>query len=320
MSYIISLKKSRKWFQFCKEVSATINNQNKEEVLNLYLESISQYHPLTIAETTLKICKVVHSIALLEKSIDTIKECSMYQGDFSVQIIHLEIQKNLFRVEEGDFEGIEKHLFELKTSQKDLPTRVVEIYHFLGFKYFEKTGNLEYAINHLVSYVELSKDETVYSTLARYTLVSPTFFNFLKIYSIISSTSTGDLYTDIYEIVQNGDTKKILEKKKYLEDTFGEDSRNIIEKTHFIKLINLCFKEKSRQISLEKLQEDLGTEIHSFLLRAFGLGLIKGWVDGNILYFSTILPRTLPTEELEKMKEKYSNWRKKVGETIAMIQ
>ncbi len=316
-----NLKNERKWYQFCKSICREINKENAPGLHDSYLESISQYHPLTICETTLVISKFLdhpRAIALIDKSIEVIKECNMYNGTFEIQVIHLEIQKHLFLVESGEFEGVEKKLYELK--KMELPPSVYQIYNYLGFRYFEKTGNVDYCIKYLISYIELSKDESLYNTLARYTLISQTFFNFIKIYSLVKMDEG---LKEVYEAVQNGETKKV--EGMNLKGLFGDSYRTVIEKTYFIGLINLCFEEKSRQVSLGKLQEGLGLseeDIHPFLLRAFGLGLLKGWVDEKkkILYFSTILPRTLPKEELEKMKEKYTTWKKKVSETILMIK
>lgn len=318
---MIDLRNERKWYQFCKSICKEVNKENVSSIHDLYLESISQYHPLTISETTLIISQFLDTpkaIRLIDKSIEAIKDCNMYNGTFEIQVIHLEIQKHLFLVQAGEFEGVEKKLYGLK--EMELPPRVYQLYNFLGFRYFEKTGNIDYSIGYLISYIELSKDESLYNTLARYTLISQNFFNFIKIYSLVEMDPQ---LKEVYEVVQNGDTKRV--ESMNLKDLFGDSYKTVVEKTYFIGLINLCFEEKSRQIPLGKIQDGLGLkeeDIHPFLLRAFGLGLLKGWVDEKkkMLYFSTILPRTLPKEELEKMKEKYTAWKKRVTETLVMIK
>ncbi|EOB11604.1 26S proteasome non-ATPase regulatory subunit 13 [Nosema bombycis CQ1] len=318
-------KNNRQWYQLCKEIIKSITKDNSNIIYSLYLESITQYHPLTITESSLLISKYLQfkdAISLLEKSKNVIKECNMYHGDFNIQIVHLEIQMCLYKIEIGEFKQIEKKLYEFK--KMDLPVKVYELYNFLGFKYFEKTGNIEYCINYLINYIELSKDKTYYEILAKYTLISRKFFNFMRVYAFEGFSEIR--INSIYEIVQNGETKRIEKEKNELKKIFTQEEVEIlIEKTYFIGLINLCFKEKSRKIELSKIQEILGineNDLNSFLVKAFGLNLLKGWIDEvkGILYFSTILPRTLPKEELEKMKDKFGVWKRKVKEAISMLE
>ncbi|XP_015189401.1 PREDICTED: transcription elongation factor spt5-like [Polistes dominula] len=125
---------------------------------------------------------------------------------------------------------------------------------------------------------------------------------------LVDLNSLDDVERKLYEIF----LVKLMKLSKqftlqYRKTMFGERKDVVKEKAYLIGLINLCFKETERKVTFEKINEELFIDedkIHGFVLKAFGLGLLKGWIDecNNILYFNTILPRCLPNEELEKMR------------------
>ncbi|KAK6090920.1 hypothetical protein P3W45_000165 [Vairimorpha bombi] len=326
MNQLIDLKDARQWYQLCEIIPQKINQDNCEDVFNIFIENVFQYHPISLTKCALSISRyysIEKACDLLDKSISSIKDSSMYIGDFQMQVIHLEIQKYILLLENGNTTDVEKMIFEYKKIEMD--TDVYNFYNFMAYKYYESTHNYEYCVRYLLEYVKMTNDVQYMEILAKYSLISKNFFNFVEVFSLESFNKINqDLYRT-YVAVQEGNTKIFDEYKILLEKMFSDRWIIVREKAYFIGLINLCFKQDERKISFKVIQDELKIsegDINSFLLKAFGLNLLKGWIDGHnkLLYFNTIIPRCLPKEELVKMMSKYDEWRIRVEKAIKMVE
>ncbi|KAF5141712.1 hypothetical protein G9O61_00g002540 [Vairimorpha ceranae] len=328
---ILDLKENRMWFDICKSIPLIINNQNADEIWNIFFENILQYHPSSLTEAALHMSEFYStekSIELISKSLVAINDSQMYTGNFKMEIMHLEIKKCILLIEAGKFDDVESKIFEFKRIEMDI--EVYKLYNFLAFKYYEITNNYEYCVRYIYEYLKISSnlcssDMSLLELFAKYSLVSKNFFNFVEGSSLRGFNKINEDLYRAYIAVQEGNIELINKHKDMLDVIFGKKCYIVREKAYFIALINLCFKQEDRFLSFAIIQDELGIsedEIYGFLLKAFGLGLVKGWIDGynKILHFNTIIPRCLPKDELIKMKNKVMEWKNKVRQAISMIE
>ncbi|WUR03087.1 proteasome subunit RPN9 (RPN9) [Vairimorpha necatrix] len=324
---LISLKDNRKWFHLCDLIPEIINDHNSEEILSIFLQNISQYHPASLVHATLSLSKHFSpekSIEIISNSISSIKESNMYSGNFKMEIVNLEIQKCILQVQTDQLNDIESQIFKFK--EFEMTPEVYKLFNFLAFLYYEKSGNHENCVKYLLEYVKKNNEEiNNLELLAKYSLVSRKFFNFIEIFSLKNFDKINEDIYKIYIAVQEGNTKLVDKYIKIIHNIFGDKYQIVREKAYFIGLINLCFKENKRILGFEKIQEELEIreeEINGFLLKALGFGLIKGWIDdkNKVLYFNTIIPRCLQEAELNKMKNKFGEWKEKIRQAIEMIE
>ncbi|AFN84166.1 hypothetical protein EROM_111850 [Encephalitozoon romaleae SJ-2008] len=323
---IKKLQGERKWMQFCCMIIDSMNTHPIDKLLDVFLESAGQIHPRSSYEVFLAFSERLapeEGIRVLAIGEDIIGGSVLYSELFEVEKMILEIKKCLLLIEINELKGIEKRLFEWKNLK--MPRNVRIMYNLLGFKFYQKIQNVEAAFSHLLKYVNLSETEELMDTLVEYALLSKEFFNFTLIASLpgFDKMKNKNL-KEIFMMFREGNVKGLEEKHNKLNEIFGSSADIIKEKAYMIALINICFSEVGKKVSIKKIEELLkipSKMVIYIVLKSFGLGLINGWIDGEegILYFDSLIPRALQKEEVVKLKEKYDIWEKKVQEVIVML-
>lgn len=403
METLLSFSQNRMWHHLTFNIPTTITHSNKQQIYDLFLSNIFQYHPISITECITKICRFYDTnkaIDLINKGLDAIKDSHMYSGEFNSLVVELEIYKSVLMLEKDDKDvsmsieenkneevsssicsnvdvgknacknqdlnknivsGIsyaEKCVFEFKNIEMN--DKVFSSYNFLSYKYYEKGGDYENCVWKLLKYmkyvqkcsdnsnvcnnnsgdnntctitsdvtsnINISKESylILLEKLVKYSLISKNFYNFTEINTLHEFDKISPLLKQYFQLVQEGNSKQVEQNYQQIEQLFGNHALTIRKKVYYVGLINLCFSQTTRSISFKQIQDNLNVsdhDINSFLLEALGLGLLKGKIDGynKMLYFSTIVPRCLGEEELDKMRWKFGNWRSKIEEVIEMME
>ncbi|KAG5859106.1 hypothetical protein KMI_09g15340 [Encephalitozoon hellem] len=323
---IRKLQGERKWLQFCSMIIDSMNTHPIDKLLDVFLESAGQVHPRSSYEVFLAFSERLapeEGIRVLALGRNIIEGSLLYSEPFEVEKMLLDIKKCLLLVEINEIKGVEKMLFEWKGFK--MPKNVRIMYNFLGFKFYQKIQNVEAAFSYLLRYVSLLGSEELIDTLVEYALLSKEFFNFTLITSLpgFSKMRNKDL-KEIFMMFREGDIRGLEGKNDEFNKIFGDNASIVKEKAYVIALINICFAEAEKKISIKKIEESLkipSKMVIYIVLKSFGLGLISGWINGEegILYFDSLIPRALQKEEVVKLKEKYDVWEKKVQEVIAML-
>lgn len=323
---ITKYKDQRKWAQFSRMIVKNVNDNNSQQLCTMFLDNIHQIHPKTITETALAMTgslKPESAIELLNTAKEAIHTSILYSGNFELEVVSLEIVKSLILVEQGELEGIEKNIYGWKNLMMN--ERMLTMYNFLAFKFYDKIHNLENAFKYLFEYVKLNPEANLMEVLTMYSLVSYEFFNFTSISTLPGFEAVKEeSLLKIFTAVQAGDISFITPNQKTLTDIFQNKAEIITEKVHMIALVNLCFYEPKKQLSFEAIEESLqidSAKCNYYLLKALGLGLIKGWIDGGkrTLYFDSIAPRALNNDQILQMKSQFHDWKLRVKTIIKCL-
>lgn len=321
------LQRERKWMQFCSLIIDCMGSSPMDKLLDIFLESAGQAHPRSSCEVFLAFAERLspeEGIKVLAIGEKIIREAVLYSESFEVEKMLLDMRKCLLLVERGDLKGIEKKLFEWKGVK--MARNVDMMYNLLGFKLYEKIQNIEVAFPYLLRYVRASESEDLVDTLVEYAMLSKEFFNFTLITSLPSfEKMKSSSLREIFVMFREGDIRELKNRHDKFTEIFRDRSEIVEEKIYMIALINICFSETEKRISIKKVEELLEisnkTAVY-IILKSFGLGLIEGWMDGEkgILYFDCLVPRVLQTEEITKLKEKFNSWEQRVHEVISMLK
>ncbi|CAD26106.1 hypothetical protein [Encephalitozoon cuniculi GB-M1] len=324
---IRELQRERKWMQFCCAIVDSMDSLPTDKVLNIFLESAGQVHPRSSCEVFLMFSERLNpedGIRILAIGEEIIRNTILYSEPFEVEKMLLEMKRCLLLVEINDLKGIEKKLFEWKSLK--MPKNVRTMYNLLGFKLYQKIRNIEAAFTHLLKYINLSESEDLMDTLVEYAMLSKEFFNYTLITSLpgFNKMKNREL-KEIFIMFREGNVKGLEKRYNKFTEIFGSYADIVKEKAYMIALINICFLEVEKKVSVKKIEEllEISNKMAIYIvLKSFGLGLISGWIDGEegTLYFDSLIPRALQKEEIVKLKEKYDVWEKKVHEVIAMLK
>lgn len=324
---IKKLQAERRWLQLCSAVVASIDRCPATQLLELFMQSAANIHPKSSSEVFLALSERLspeEAIGMLATGQDILDNAVLYSGAFENEKALLEIRRCLLLVELDRVKGVEKKLFEWKGLK--MCRRMQAMYNLLGFRLYEKMQNIESAFAYLLQYVELCPDADVMDVLVQYALLSKDFFNFTSVASLpgfeaMKSKSLRMLLL----LFRDGDIKGLEECDGTFVETFGDCSEVVREKIYMTALLNLCFAEPEKSIRLDVIESALhiSPKICVYMvLKSFGLGLIKGWIDGEaqMLHFSSLLPRSLQPEELSRIRDKFDAWRQRVCEVVSMLK
>jgi 26S proteasome regulatory subunit N9 len=137
---------------------------------------------------------------------------------------------------------------------------------------------------------------------------------------------------DLFLKVKNGDYGYINNKKaitKSLQSFIAKDKLEDVyaflkEKTYLIALVNICFYNNERLITIESICNILEIDkitCYNLIIKANAKKLIKSEIDGEseTVQTSYIVPRILSDEDLVEIENKYAAWKCKIDEVIKMM-
>jgi 26S proteasome regulatory subunit N9 len=323
---IRKLQGERKWLQFCNAIILACGSESIDELLSLYAAALPNIHPQSLTKVSLRLAEALdadRAIELLEATQNAVRNSVMYGEAFDTETTTLEIRRLLFLVEKNELSGVERRLYEWKHLEMEEITK--SMYCFLGYKFYEKIGNVEGAFDHLFLYAKLNPDANVIDELLRYALLSREFYNFNSVAVLPNfESSRSKELKKLFLLFKDGDTNGLSKCSSDLERLFGDSAEMVREKIYIIGLLNICFSEPEKMVHFSRIEGELGIsgEMATYVvLKSLGLGLIDGWINGEnrILYFNGIVPRVLKAEEIERMKMKFESWRKRVEEVVKTL-
>lgn len=321
------LKNERKWSQLCDAIIESVDTNPIEQLVNIFLECVSQIHPKSSCGVFLMLSDKLppeEGIKILTTGREMLDRIVLYSEDFDVEKAAIEIKKCLLLVELGELKGIEKKLFEWKSLK--MPRSVSSMYNILGFRFYEKVQNVENALVYLLRYTELCPEEDTMDVLVRYALLSKDFFNFTSITSLPGfNTIKNKSLERIFLLFREGDIEGLKRNNEEFDKMFGDEANAVREKIYIVALLNLCFAEPSKKVHLEKIENSLNISNRMsvyIILKSFGLGLIEGWINGEnrTMHFNSLIPRTLQIDEIARMKDRFNIWEHKVREVISILE
>lgn len=336
------LQSERKWFD-CSQEMIRLVNENKlssddlKTIFSVFKEIEARFHPTTLAETVKHLVKVIspqESIDFILSAINTLNNSKINSASVTASLDLLNIHLCISKVKIGSFEEIEREIICLKRKSLSKNSYISLLY--LGYIFYDSIGNIEHTQEYLLSYIKeirdlKEEDFHMMDKLIKLSLLSKSFYDFSAITEMKEFDSCKDedlksLFVDF----KNGDFKKLEGWENNIKDIIcqivREDLRVIIfdqvrEKIYLINIINICFYSDQKFVYLDHFCSSLKIDQNYLLiliLKAFGLGLIDGWIDSkqNILFYNSIISRQLSMQDISKMKSKFIIWRSRVNDVI----
>lgn len=323
-----NLLEKRKWFDFTELViKMTKDNIDKQilySMLNLYLEIIQRLHPISVTMTTIAILPHIQheeALNLIEMSISAINNHD--GGIYKEELCSLEMHRCMIKIQLKKYENIESQIiFWLSKKLSD------DNYNFLlalAGNFYESIGNIENAHEFFLKHAKASKKVQDIEKLVRLSILSTTFFDLSSImkfeeYDKMKDSDLKFIFTSFSEEnVENANIPAIMNALNITDANF------IKEKFFINNIITICFKSESKMVEFETFLSRLPIDeitLLRLLLKALGIGVISGWVDSEkrTLFFDRVIPRSLNTEEINKMKLKFIEWKKRVDEIIQVVK
>ncbi|KAF7684166.1 26S proteasome regulatory subunit RPN9 [Astathelohania contejeani] len=303
------LYKEKKWYDLCQEI-IRVQSEGKpliSEVMNLVLPNSKQIHPTDYTNailSTLPYLDPEAKLSLLSEAQMQLESKSLKQHSREYRLLEIHKQTILMDVQFQP-ETIEQHIFEWQDCQD-------ECYLQMALKYYEKTENYEECYNTIIK----MKKNIPLDKFIIYALLSRKVFNFSNF-----AFFEGDnkILFEIVSEFQEGKMSPLINEIAILK----QHSTFLEQKLNLIRLINLCFNSTRKMLSFSEIEEKLGVDSAiPLLVQALGLGVVSGVINGEerIFEFTHVIPRVLTKEELIEMKNKFSIWRRKVGNAIKAIE
>lgn len=323
-----TLIEERKWYDFSHLVIKLSKEANDKQaldsMLHLFIELLPRIHPLSIASTTVALLsrlQTEEALGLINCSISAIRERD--ENIYKEELCCLSMHKCMISVYAKRYENIESQIISWMSQKLS-----DENYYFLlllAGNFYESIGNVENAQEYFLKHAKATNKVEDVEKLVRLSIISRTFFDFSSVMAF-----------NEYRTLQNNDLKNIFDcflegdvSKVNLQDIMRalniKDAEFIKEKFFLINIIVICFKSEHKYVSFDVFMAKLCVDeimLLKLLLKALGTGVISGWIDSEkrTLFFSRVIPRALNAEELEKMKAKFVEWKRRVDEAIVTIK
>lgn len=321
----------RKWYDFVETIKEGANTNLSKEKLELayklLIENVKKLHPFSLVSVVVTLFPFLtseNSINLIEKAIETINTNTTFISGYQNEISCLMLYKCIASVQIGNLESTEEELISLKASK--LSNENTNLHCIAAAQFYEKVGNYDEAQEYLFLHAKNTKKVQNVEKLAYLSILSSRFFDFTAIstfreFELLQNESLKNLFLNF----QNGNLNQA--EIKELTSVLGiGSSEHLQEKIHLLNIIRTCFEASEQKLVtfdhlLSKLEVSETTLIR-LLLKALGLKIIHGWMDSEerILFFDSVLPRALNSEELQKMKQKFIEWRDRVHNVLTAME
>lgn len=349
--------KHKLWYDFCLYLQHHAESNISETVKAYYkyiLVNETSIHPYTFCKTTLVLCDLLEperSQVFIENAINVIQKNEFLSEERKKTLLKLRIRHNENRTYLKAEEDIGNFIYEIRNTKMDKET--TQLYYRLCYKYFETISDFEECHKHFEKYLnnvnleeqtgEKSIDDksemkrqypSLYNSiktslaykLVKYSLLNPKYFNFTGVtLHAIYKFLADDTIKEIFENIMIGNVDYIVENKKNIKKTFPNHYELLKQKVFLISFINLCFYNKERVLGIEEIKQHLNLErkhVFQVLMKAFGLGLVKGSINGerDIVELNYVIPRILNKDEIVVLKKKYEGWSEKIGAMIKLAE
>lgn len=356
---IQELFEQKHWYNLCLYIQQYVES-NTKECIDAYLtfvipnETIIHYN--TFCQTTLILANLLQakeSLFVLNEALTAINKNDYIHDEKQLSIMKFNIKVNENKIYLNELNGIELFIYEVKNLTMDQETK--NMYYKLCYKYYECKNDYDKAYSYIIKYLEgyddspIDKDgkdikfdeevkhkrynivnednnEVLAYKIVKFALLSTNIYNFTGIYfhKMYKYLKDQEIRL-IFENVTNGSVKFVLEHENEISNKLPGNYELLREKTYLIELIKMCFYKKEKQLLIGEIMNHLNLErgfVFYILMKALGLGLIKGTIDGenDFVKLNYVMPRILNKEEVVEIKEKYVIWQSKIREVIQMFE
>ncbi|EJW04976.1 hypothetical protein EDEG_00093 [Edhazardia aedis USNM 41457] len=334
-----NLVNQRLWYDLCIYIE---NNARKSptqcyEILKQYvLPNFQRIHPVTFCDTVLLLANLMEP----QKSYDLVKQSLELLSKLDVQTKHynviklryeLKIFENLVYLKKT--ENVERFIYQSKN--KIMEPEMYVYFYRLAYRYYEVIENYEECFVYLEKYVNLchvvpddsftdSKELLAYK-FVQFSVLSRKIYNFtgIRINNIYQHFKEQNM-SIVFDKICAGDFNYILNNQDMVNNIFPGNFNLIKEKAFLVALSNICFDIRNKEIKIIEITEKLKVSrntVFYFIVRAMGLELIKGTIDGqnDVLRLSYVKPRILTLDETKSLKDYIDSWRMRVKETIMLM-
>ncbi|KAM0681658.1 26S proteasome regulatory subunit [Glugoides intestinalis] len=321
----------RKWYDFVETLKEGLNSnlskQDLEIACKILMENMKSLHPFSLVSVLVSLFPFLRresSISLIEEAIEIIHKNSNFISDYQNEISCLLLYKCIASVQLDILENTEEQLISLKASK--LSDENANLHCIAAAQFYEKVGNYDEAQEYLFLHAKNTKKVQDIEKLVYLSILSSRFFDFtavatFKEFELLQNDNLKTLFLNF----QNGNLNQ--EAVQVLTSLLGIPCKDHLqEKLHLLNIIRTCFEASEQKLVtfdhlLSKLEVSESTLLR-LLLKALGLKIIRGWIDSEerILFFDSVLPRALNSEELQKMKEKFIEWKDRIQDVITAME
>lgn len=325
-----SLADSRKWYDFAElikeDVASGITPEELVSTSELLIKHIQKMHPISICSITVALVSTMEPLkasGLLDAAIAAIHSISLDEN-YLQELYFLEMHKCMMDIRLERLEDIESRLIAWESSK--LSDENFSLLRLVAGEFYESIGNIEDAQKEYLMHAKLTKKVVDIEKLLRLSLLSKTFFDFSSVAAFREFDMLEDS-SDLKELFlwfQKGDLSKIGRSELFdvLKVSNIEDIR---DKIYLINIVMICFRSERKFVYFDTFLSELVIDevtLLGLLLKALGINIITGWIDSEQrrLFFDRVIPRALNLDELTRVKCKFVEWRKRVGEVIEAIE
>lgn len=325
-----SLASSRKWYDFSELIKEDIAEGISPEELGTIVELLGKHmqkmHPITISTTSVALASMMEpqkALDLFDAAISAITSIPSDEN-YLQELDFLRMHKCRASIKLGQLEDTESQIIAWKSSK--LSDENFCLLQLVAGEFYESIGNIEDAQEEYLTHAKLTQKVIDIEKLLRLSLLSRTFFDF----SSITALREFDMLEDsnslkaLFQWFQKGDLSKIDSNELF--DTLRVDNiEDIRDKIYLINIVMICFRSEQKFVYFDTFIAELAIDeitLLSLLLKALGINIITGWIDSEQrkLFFDRVIPRALSLDELSRMKCKFVEWRRRVGEVIKAVE
>lgn len=348
-----SLFDSRKWFDCAEKIKSHIAENHTQadeldEITRLLAPVLHRMHPISSSETVIALACLLdrdRAIELLNVAATAISRQIGDEENYANELISVQMHLCSYKIQNGELEERESEILGwLKIYSKERtndssvpfsPTNYMFV-QYVAYLYYNAIRHFEQAQTHLYNYLSVHKDAGLLDALVRLSIVSKSYFDFFAI-SLLEGFDglENRRLVEVFVSFQNGDTSSVRENEKTIleivTETVGVDfvpdyMPSVLEKVFLINILNICFVSEQKFVPFNTFLSELNfTDVSyliALLLKALSFGLISGSLDSQkeVLYFDRLISRSLSSDDLSKMRDKFVVWRDRVSKTIQQME
>lgn len=327
---IKSLESERKWFDMIEHIkrgaAASLPSVDLDFSLDILTRNMAKIHPISLTSAIVALLQHISpekASGIIQAAISTLETGSAIQSNYFQEIATLRLHFYISSIKQRNFENIESQIIALKNTA--LSNDNLNLLYLVAALFYEGMGNCEEAQSYLFLHAKQTGAVYDIEKLVELSIRSSSFFDFSAIsaFSEFDDLSNAPL-KNLFLCLSSGNIGNITAKEvsKILK-TNNVD--RLTTKVHLLNIIRMCFKSEQKFVAFDQLMSELQIDevaLIKLLLRALGLGVVKGWIDSEerMLFFDSVLPRALNREELQKMKMKFVVWRDRVQKVIDIVK
>lgn len=320
----------RKWFDFTEKIKLELrkdsNTSRAEEMADMFANFVQRIHPLSVTSTIVEFFPYLSpnkAIELIEKAISAIESSSGDENTYIQEIICLKLYHCMASIQIKRFEDIESYIFHLKKSSASNENFNLSL--LVAALYYEACGDIENSQEYLFEHLKQTNSVHNIEKLIRFSILSRSFFDFAAISSLTEFNQFDN--QDLKNLFMNFEEGNIsrIDSTTACRLLKVESIDFLREKIYLVNILKMCFKAEQKYVIIEDIMKFLQLDEQSaigLLITALGLNIVSGWIDSEkrIFYFNSVLPRSLNSEELQKMKFKFVEWRSRVQKVLEAME